>query len=138
EIPKQAAGTKLSVTASNSAGTSKVTEVTVQATETISEAPEVNEVKDTDEKVTGRSVPDSRIVVLKLDALDEQGYLLFHGDTDRNGDFSISIPRQKAGTELLVARIFNDGSWDAERQVTVTVKETVPSAPKVSEVKDTD
>ncbi|WP_242321898.1 Ig-like domain-containing protein, partial [Bacillus cereus group sp. BfR-BA-01354] len=50
-IAKQAAGTKLSVTASNSAGTSQATEVTVSATETVPTAPEVNAVTDTDTTV---------------------------------------------------------------------------------------
>ncbi|MED3686150.1 Ig-like domain-containing protein, partial [Bacillus thuringiensis] len=96
--------------------------------------PEVNTITELDDKITGRSVPDAKIAVVILDT-EQPGFV---GYADRNGDFSISIPRQKAGTVLQVSRIFENGSWGEARQVTVKETETVPSAPQVSEVKDTD
>ncbi|MGH1070852.1 Ig-like domain-containing protein, partial [Bacillus cereus] len=130
-IPKQKTGTKLQVTASNSAGTSEVTEVTVQATETIPEAPKVNEVKDTDEKVTGQAKKGSKVIVKAGD--QEIGT----GVADETGSYSIAISKQKVGTKLQVTASNSAGTSEVT-EVTVQETETIPEAPEVNEVKDTD
>ncbi|EOO04997.1 hypothetical protein IAW_05815 [Bacillus cereus str. Schrouff] len=130
-IPKQKAGTKLQVTASNSAGTSEVTEVRVQETETIPEAPQVNEVKDTDEKVTGQAKKGSKVSVKVGD--QEIGT----GEVDETGKYSVTIPKQKAGTKLQVTASNSAGTSEVT-EVRVQETETIPEAPEVNEVKDTD
>ncbi|EOO23479.1 Ig-like domain-containing protein, partial [Bacillus cereus] len=62
-IPKQPAGTELSVTASYSAGKSPATKVTVSATETVPTAPEVNGVTDVDTTVTGTAKAGSTVSI---------------------------------------------------------------------------
>ncbi|EOO81494.1 hypothetical protein IGY_05831, partial [Bacillus cereus K-5975c] len=128
-IPKQKAGTKLQVTASNSAGTSEVTEVTVQATQL--KAPQVNKVKDTDEKVTGQGEANAEILVV----FDMK--VIGSGKIDDTGYFNVPIPKQSGGTKLVIVT-HKDGIQSAPLEVTVQATETIPEAPKVNEVKDTD
>ncbi|MED3687118.1 Ig-like domain-containing protein, partial [Bacillus thuringiensis] len=109
-IPKQAVGTKLSVTASNNAGTSAGTEVTVK--ETVPSAPKVNEVKETDEKVTGTTKPGSTVTV-KVGTQE-----LGKGTADETGKFSVVIPKQAVGTKLSVTASNNAGT-SAGTEVTV-------------------
>ncbi|WP_255295155.1 Ig-like domain-containing protein, partial [Bacillus cereus] len=98
-------------------------------TETLPSAPEVNEVKDTDMKVTGNAKAGSTV---KVKAGDQE---IGTGKADEKGQYSIEIPAQPAGTKLTVMASNSAGTSEGTE---VTVKETLPSAPEVNEVKDTD
>ncbi|MGH0590628.1 Ig-like domain-containing protein, partial [Bacillus mycoides] len=127
DIPKQKAGTKLSVTASNKAGTSQVTEVTVKETLKVPDAPKVNEVTDADTKVTGTAQPGSTVKLNLNDFVKEV-------TADENGNFSIDIPKQKAGTKLSVTASNKAGTSEATE---VTVKATLVS-PTINDYYTTD
>ncbi|WP_431162469.1 Ig-like domain-containing protein, partial [Bacillus mycoides] len=90
--------------------------------EKVPSAPKVDEVKDIDTKVTGSAEAGSTVTVKVGDK--ELGT----GQADENGNYSIDIPKQEAGTKLSVTASNKAGT----SQVTeVTVKETlkVPDAP---------
>ncbi|MES5896820.1 Ig-like domain-containing protein [Bacillus cereus group sp. RP43] len=94
DIPKQKAGTKLSVTASNSAGISEATEVTVQATQL--EKPVVNSLTTKDKKVTGTAQPYA-----KIEVVTNYQKATYRGEADENGNFEVALNQpQKAGTKI--------------------------------------
>ncbi|MGE8204611.1 Ig-like domain-containing protein [Heyndrickxia sp. NPDC080065] len=128
-ISKQKAGTKLTVTAKNSAGVSKATEVEV-LDKTAPEAPKVNSVSDKDTKVTGTAEAGSTVTVFAGKAT------LGTGTTDKNGKFSITINKQKAGTALTVTATDKAGNVSKATKVVVLDK-TAPAAPSVNTVTST-
>ncbi|PFS00990.1 Ig-like domain-containing protein, partial [Bacillus cereus] len=93
-ILKQAAGTKLTVTATDGAGnSSKVTEVIVKDV-TAPTRPTVSEVTDQSTNMTGVAEANS-LVYVKVGST-----IIGRGKTDVAGKFSITIPVQKAGTRI--------------------------------------
>ncbi|EOO04691.1 hypothetical protein IAW_06095 [Bacillus cereus str. Schrouff] len=119
DVPKQKGGTSITVVASNSIGTSVETSIKVR--ETSPGAPEVNSLTDMDEKITGKAKPDTNIVVVGSNLTKE-------GKTDKDGNFSISIPKQPEG-KVLSVMAFNTGG--ASEKTYVTVKTAKPNAPIV-------
>ncbi|PGV17217.1 hypothetical protein COD78_31240, partial [Bacillus cereus] len=97
-------------------------------TEKVPDAPEVNEVKDTDTKVTGMAKPGSKVTVKVGD--QELGT----GTADENGKYSIDIPKQPAGTKLSVTASNKAGTSQATE---VTVKGTLVS-PIINDYYTTD
>ncbi|PEA88696.1 Ig-like domain-containing protein [Bacillus thuringiensis] len=93
-IEPQKSGTKLSVTAKNSGGISLATEVTVK--ETAPDAPKVNEVKDTDTKVTGTAKIGADVIIKTGEKQ------LGTAKVDKEGKYSVNIEPQKSGTKLSV------------------------------------
>ncbi|PEW99976.1 hypothetical protein CN454_32870, partial [Bacillus cereus] len=69
--------------------------VTVKETLKVPDAPKVNEVKDTDTKVTGTAEPGSTV------KLNLNGFIK-EVTADANGNYSIDIPAQPAGTKISV------------------------------------
>jgi large repetitive protein len=128
----QKAGTVLSVTAADKAGNiSTATQVTVKD-KTAPSAPVVNEVKDSDKKVTGKTEAYSKVTV------KTGSTTLGYANADKYGKFSITLKiAQKAGTVLSVTAADKDGNVSTATQVTVKDK-TAPNAPVVNEVKDSD
>ncbi|WP_342399973.1 Ig-like domain-containing protein [Weizmannia sp. FSL W8-0676] len=91
--------------------------------------PSVQTVGDNDTVVTGTADPNVTVKVAV------SGKEIGSNSTDSNGNFSVSIPKQKAGTELHVYT--EDGKGNQSEETVVTVQDkTAPAAPKVNEVSD--
>ncbi|MED3683975.1 Ig-like domain-containing protein, partial [Bacillus thuringiensis] len=73
----------------------------------------VNEVKDTDTKVTGTAKPGSTVTVRV--GMQEIG----KAKTDENGNYSINIPKHPGKTKLLVTVFKSHGGFEVKH---VTVK----------------
>lgn len=130
-IPQQAAGTALWVSAIDANGNlSNAALVIVKGTASVTK-PEVFEVTDQDNTVTGKADPG---VTLQVDA---NGLYLTTGYADGDGTFSISIPVPMAGTEITVTAF--DSKGNRSEPTTVYVKDiTAPEKPVVDEVTDQD
>lgn len=128
-IPKQKAGTKLTVYSVDTAGTrSADTAITVQDN-TPPANPKVNTVSDAATSVTGTAEAGATVQV-------RAGYSVIGKATaDANGVFKIAIAKQKAGTKLVVHAIDTAGNKSGDTAVTV-VDKTAPSKPKVNSVSD--
>ncbi|WP_285767532.1 Ig-like domain-containing protein [Peribacillus sp. SI8-4] len=134
-IPKQKAGTKLTITATDDAGNSSVAkEVKVKETiimdVTPPTAPTVDEVTETSTSVSGTAESGSLIKVKSGTAV------IGTVTTSIDGRFTVQISKQKAGTKLAVTATDKAGNPSAE--IEITVKDvTAPTVPTVNEVKDT-
>nr|WP_268888336.1 S8 family serine peptidase [Heyndrickxia shackletonii] len=111
-ISKQNAGTKLTVTARNTAGVSKETKVTV-IDKTAPSAPKVDPVSEKDKKVTGTAEADSTVTI--YNDKTELGF----GKADKHGNFSIPIKTQKDGTTLTVTATDKAGNISESTKLTV-------------------
>ncbi|WP_149022995.1 Ig-like domain-containing protein [Listeria floridensis] len=130
-IPTQSAGTTIKVTATNSEGiTSPATTLTVKAAAISVIKPTVAPISDVDTLVTGKTSPNASVKVMN------GNNTLAEGITNANGDFSIVIPKQKAGTVLSILALIDTTTSDAT-VVTVSDK-TPPNAPSVNSVKEKD
>lgn len=125
KVPKQKAGTKLSVTAQNAAkNTSTATVVTVQD-KTAPSAPKVNAVSDQSTAVTGTTEANATVYV-KVGSK-----ALGSSKANGKGAFNVKIPKQKAGTKLAVTA--QDAAKNTSKAAAVTVQDkTPPPAPKVN------
>ncbi len=93
--------------------------------------PMVNEVTDKDTSVTGEAEAGSLIEV-KVDGTE-----IGTGESGSDGKFTVTIPVQKAGTELVISATDKDGN--VSETTTVTVKDvTAPSKPVVNNVTKKD
>jgi hypothetical protein len=130
-IPVQKAGTELVVTATDKAGNvSEATTVVIKDV-TAPVKPAVNEVTEKDTTVTGTAEAGSKVEV------KVNGSLIGEGVTGTEGKFSVSIPLQKAGTELVVT--LTDKAGNVSEATAVVVKDvTAPINPAVNEVTDKD
>ncbi|MED3644682.1 Ig-like domain-containing protein [Caldifermentibacillus hisashii] len=128
-IPLQQAGSKLSVTATDQAGnTSEETSVQVKDV-TAPAKPEVNEVTDQSKQVTGKAEEGA---IIKVKAEDVE---IGTGKAGANGEFTIDILFQRAGSTLVVTA--TDQAGNTSEGITVQVKDvTAPSAPDVKDVTD--
>ncbi|MED4963747.1 Ig-like domain-containing protein [Heyndrickxia coagulans] len=92
--------------------------------------PSVQTVGDNDTVVTGTADPNVTVKVAV------NGKEIGSDSTNSNGSFSVSIPKQKAGTELHVHT--EDGKGNQSEETVVTVQDkTAPAVPTVGEVSDT-
>jgi Bacterial Ig domain len=131
-IAKQKAGTKLTVTAEDAAeNVSESTDVTV-IDKTAPEKPVVNEVEDSDTKVTGTSEPGSTVTVKVEGAIP-----LSYTTASENGEFTIVINKQYAGMRLYVSAKDAAGNVSESTVVTV-VDKTAPDKPVVNPVDNND
>ncbi|MEZ7793674.1 Ig-like domain-containing protein [Niallia circulans] len=90
--------------------------------------PSVNEIGDSDLEVKGKTDKNAAIVITKNNTVLTTGY------SDSNGSFAVSIPRQAAGTKLVV---YAERNGVKSEEATVTVKDkTAPVLPKVNSVSD--
>ncbi|NHM30026.1 Ig-like domain-containing protein [Neobacillus terrae] len=93
--------------------------------------PTVNLVSDKDTAITGKT--ESRIKVFVKAGSIELG----NAESNADGNFSIPIPKQKAGNILKVYSVNSAGIKSSEILVTILDK-TPPAIPTVNEVKDYD
>ncbi|MDF2037682.1 Ig-like domain-containing protein [Cytobacillus oceanisediminis] len=127
-IQKQKAGTVIEVTAKDEAGNvSTATKVTV-VDEAAPTAPTVNKVTDQATAVTGSAEKGAEVTV-------KIGIASWKGKANAEGQFSIEIPKQKAGTVIEVTAKDEAGNVSAATKVTV-LDETAPAAPTVNKVTD--
>lgn len=90
--------------------------------------PTVTEVGDSDIVVNGKADKNTAIVITKNKSILGTGY------SNSNGSFAISIPRQAAGTKLVV---YAEKNGVKSEEATVTVKDkTAPALSKVNSVSD--
>lgn len=129
EIPAQQAGTKLSISASNEAGVvSEKTIITVED-KTAPAAPKVKTVSDKDTFINGTAEAGAGIAIQLGDSI------IGEGSADESGDFSVTIPKQQAGSNLTV--VATDAAGNASEAISISVIDmTAPKAPTVEEVTD--
>lgn len=125
DIPLQAAGTKITVTAKDMVGNvSQPTVVTVK--DVIPPAvPVVNTVTNKATVISGKT-EKSATVMAKI------GTKTYSGKADTNGNYKIAIPVQNAGTKLYVSA--KDGAGNVSQAKTVTVTKVAPNIPVVNAV----
>ncbi|MFB7139933.1 Ig-like domain-containing protein [Gottfriedia sp. NPDC056225] len=130
-ISKQTVGTVLSITATNDDNkVSPVTSITV-SDNVAPDAPVVDKVGDSNKTVTGKAEANSNVVVRNNDGV------LGSAKADGNGNYSVTIAPQKAGTTLYVSS--TDAAGNSSKEVTVSVTDlTAPLAPIVNTVTDHD
>ncbi|AEP00018.1 Ig-like domain-containing protein [Heyndrickxia coagulans] len=124
-IPKQKAGTKIYVYATNTYGKSgtKVTTVGSPAT-----TPSVNTVSNKSTSISGKTSKSSTVYV-------KIGSKTCKGKSNSKGDYKVSIPKQKAGTKIYVYATNTYGK-SGTKSVTV-VDRIAPSTPSVYTVSHT-
>ncbi|KYG59384.1 Ig-like domain-containing protein [Planococcus maritimus] len=125
-IPAQPGGTELGVFLTDDAGlTSEAVVISVEDT-IAPDAPEVDDVGDSDTEVTGTGELGAEVVV-------ETPGGTYTGTVDDDGNFSVDIPEQEAGTEITVTLEDDDGNVSDETVVTVD-DTTAPDAPSLKQV----
>lgn len=126
-IPKQTAGTILTVTAKDAfENTSLPTSITVYD-RTAPTIPVVNAVTNTSTVVTGTGEASSKISVYKGSSL------LGTASIPSNGKFSVKIPKQTEGTVLVSKVTDKAGNISSARNTTV-IDKLAPAAPKVIDI----
>ncbi|MFD2618626.1 Ig-like domain-containing protein, partial [Terrilactibacillus laevilacticus] len=130
-IPKQKAGTTLTVYAEDASGNrSAETSVTV-SDKTAPTKPSVNSVSDQDTSVGGTAEAGAKVIVKKGSEVLESS------TANDNGTFKVTIAKQKAGTTLTVYAEDASGNKSDEVQIQVSDK-TAPTKPSVNSVSDQD
>ncbi|MED4225476.1 Ig-like domain-containing protein [Neobacillus cucumis] len=113
-IPKQTAGTKISVTAIDSAGNnSPAVEVTVIDV-TAPNAPSINPVNDNDEVITG-TVESNATVIAKVN-----GANIGTATAGFNGTYTMKIAPQPAGSTISITAVDAAGNVSEPAEVKVT------------------
>ncbi|WP_081772880.1 bifunctional 2',3'-cyclic-nucleotide 2'-phosphodiesterase/3'-nucleotidase [Bacillus sp. EB01] len=131
-IEKQAADTEISVVATDLVGNVSTATVVKVVDKAAPNKPFVNQVRDNDKKVTGKSEVDGKVTVKKGSTV------LGTGVVDKNGSFSVTLKAaQPAGTVLTVTVADKAGNVSEATSVTV-VDKTAPVKPVVNTVKDSD
>ena len=131
KIAVQKAGTKLVITAKDSAGNVS-TSVTVTVSDVVAPSkPVVNKIDNNDKVVTGKAESGSTVTVKSGKTV------LGTAKATSKGAFSTKIAVQKAGTKLVITA--KDSAGNVSTSVTVTVSDVVaPSKPTVNKVDDND
>lgn len=128
-IPRQKAGKKISVTAADaSKNVSKAKTVTV-LDKTAPSVSTVNPVSDKSTAVSGKTEAGAAVTVA-IGSWKSKVKL-----ADAKGKFTVTIPKQKAGTKLNVTAKDKAGNVSAAKSLVVLDK-TAPAAPKVNPVVD--
>ncbi|EGA90857.1 modifier protein of major autolysin LytC [Planococcus donghaensis MPA1U2] len=128
-IPKQKANTKLKVMATDKAGNISGIEEIIVIDETAPLLLNVREVTDQSITVSGVTEAGSLISVKVSDK--EIGKII----ANSNGEFSVTIPKQKVGTKLSLTATDEVGNVSEVKVLTV-LDGTAPSSPVVNEVTD--
>nr|WP_263324623.1 Ig-like domain-containing protein [Neobacillus sp. Marseille-Q6967] len=131
-IPVQSADTELVITATDQAGnvsTATIVVVNAASDVTAPAKPTVNTVTDKDNTVTGQAEAGSKVKVTV------NGAEIGSGTAGTNGQYTVAIPVQKAGTELLITATDQAGNISAATKVVVT-DVTAPVKPAVNAVTD--
>jgi Leucine-rich repeat (LRR) protein len=126
-IPVQKSGTEIQIEAVETAGNASEIAIVVVQDVTPPVAPMVNEVTDKDTSVSGISEAGTTIEVKVFDSV------IGRETVGSNGMFTVGIPVQTAGTELVITVI--DSSENRSESVTRMVKDTTaPLKPEVNEI----
>ncbi|MEH7076997.1 Ig-like domain-containing protein, partial [Neobacillus drentensis] len=130
-INKQNAGTEISVHAVDMYGNpGEATRVVVKDV-TAPGNPVINDVTDKDTIITGNAEPGSKLDVKVNDVI------IGTGTVGESGQYSVTIPVQKAGTEIAIIAI--DQAGNVSKTTKVVVKDiTSPEKPVANEVTDKD
>ncbi|RBP02470.1 S8 family serine peptidase [Rossellomorea aquimaris] len=128
-IAKQKAGTELSVYAIDGAGNQSDSAMVTVKDKTAPVKPTVNPVGDNSTTVTGNAEANSTVVA-KVGSTE-----LGRAKTNSNGAYSITISKQKIGTEVSVYAVDAAGNQSETVKVTVDDK-TAPTKPTVNPVGD--
>lgn len=130
-IPKQKAGTKLSVQLIVSENSRSMPTTITVTDRTPPPVPSVNKIGDSTSVITGKAEPNSSITIWLGTKMIGKGI------TNSKGVFSVKIKPQKAGAVLSI--ICTDQSKNSCLPVKVVVKDkTAPKAPKVYPVSNLD
>ncbi|TCS84490.1 Ig-like domain-containing protein [Tepidibacillus fermentans] len=125
-IPEQKAGTKLTITATDNAGnTSEANEVTIKDV-TAPSIPSVNAVYDNATVITGKAEANAKVFAMI-------GSKKIGEVTAKNGQYTIKIAKQKAGTTILVYAVDTAGNISASKTI-VVIDKTPPSVPIVNKI----
>lgn len=128
-IPKQKAGTILSVTAVDSSGNSSMAKEIKVEDATAPASPAVNKVTDQSASVTGSAEAGATITV-KVGATR-----LGAAAVGSDGKFTVTVEKQKVGTELEITATDKAGNVSSKK-VVVVLDGTPPNAPTVDKVTD--
>lgn len=126
-ISKQKAGTTLSVTAKDAAGNVSAASTKIVVDKTPPSSPKVNEIGDNATSVKGKAEKGSTVTVKKGTKI------LGSSKVKTDGTFTVTIPKQKAGTALNVTAKDEAGNVSDVTNTTVADK-TAPKAPVVNTV----
>lgn len=96
-------------------------------------AASLNSINETDTKITGKAEANT-LVYVKFNSTSAA--IAARGKADSNGNFSISIPKQAAGTKIYVI-LKNDVNY-SPYALTVVKAIDAPKNPAVNELKETD
>ena len=131
KIAAQKAGTKLTITAKDSAGNVS-SSATVTVVDVIAPSkPAVNKVDNNDKVVTGKAEANSTVTV------KSGSKVLGSAKATSKGTFSVKIAVQKAGTKLTSTA--KDSAGNVSSSTTVTVVDVIaPNKPTVNKVDDND
>ncbi|WP_445490911.1 S8 family serine peptidase [Niallia sp. 03133] len=127
-IPKQKAGVKLSVTATDNAkNTSKTTTISV-LDKTAPSAPSVSgSISDQTTKISGKTEAGSTV------SINNGKKVIASGTSNSKGAYTLKVKKQKAGTKLEITSTDKSRNTSKVKEVTVLDK-TAPSAPKVNSI----
>ncbi|MGD6803427.1 S8 family serine peptidase [Rossellomorea vietnamensis] len=130
-IAKQTAGTELSVYATDAAGNQSQSSTLTVVDETGPAKPSVNPVGDQSTLITGTTEPHT-VIYAAIHSAIVSGTV-----SDNAGNFSMTINKQTAGTEIEVYAV--DEAGNESETVTVIVEDTkAPNQPVVSPITDQD
>jgi hypothetical protein len=127
-IPVQTAGTEINVFVADEAGNRSEGITVVVEDVTAPEAPQVDDVNNQSTEVTGTTEALATVTV-------QIGSEEYTDAADEDGNFTIAITVQEAGTEVTVYA--TDAAGNVSERTTVTVEDvTAPEAPQVDDVTD--
>ncbi|MCM3087529.1 Ig-like domain-containing protein [Bhargavaea ginsengi] len=129
-ISAQKADTVLAVTLTDAAGNESEPASVIVMDTTPPEAPLLNDLTDDETEVSGTGEPYATVKV----SISEE---LFTGSVNEDGTFSVAIPYQVPGTEIVVT--LTDAAGNESLPTTVIVKNsdvTAPEAPFVNSLND--
>ncbi|MGG0375529.1 Ig-like domain-containing protein, partial [Bacillus toyonensis] len=135
DIPKQPGGKEVVVTLTDMTGnTSQPGKTKVESKDvTAPEVPKVNKVTDQDTKVTGTGEKGATVKVTV------DGKEIGTGKVDDQGNYTVDIPKQPGGKEVVVTVTDTAGNTSQPGKTKVESKDvTAPEAPKVNKVTDRD
>ncbi|WHY66725.1 Ig-like domain-containing protein [Neobacillus sp. SuZ13] len=131
KIAVQKAGTKLAITAKDSAGNVSASLTVTVADVVAPSKPVVNKVDNNDKVVTGKAEAGSSVMV------KNGSKVLGTAKAASNGAYSVKIAVQKAGAKLTVSA--KDGAGNVSSSASVTVADVIaPKKPTVYKVDDND
>ncbi|MEZ0482081.1 Ig-like domain-containing protein [Planococcus sp. SSTMD024] len=126
-IAKQTAGTELNVTATDKAGNVSEAAMATVLDGTAPSAPSVEEVTDKSTIVSGTAEASSSVSV-KTGSNE-----LAKTTADKEGNFKVSIAKQKAGTKLIITATDTAGNTSEATEITIS-DVTAPEIPSVNPV----